>query len=96
MDESAVGEERLAPLVELVERLRGEVTELHGRWEALGEELEAKRRRLRLAEATVNLMQRRGEEEGAEGGAGGGEHVSPSAPQASVGYQAVPEARPFD
>jgi chromosome segregation ATPase len=45
-----------------VEQLRGEVTEVQGRWEALGEELEAKRRRLRLAEATVELAQRRQEE----------------------------------
>jgi hypothetical protein len=55
-------EAALAPLLGLVERLQGQVTELQGRWEALGEELEAKRRRLRLAEATVELMQRRGEE----------------------------------
>jgi hypothetical protein len=46
-------EESLAPLVGLVKRLRGEVTELQGRREALGEELEGKRRKLRLAEATV-------------------------------------------
>jgi hypothetical protein len=38
-------------------RLQEEVTELQERWEALGEELEAKRRRLTLAEATVELMQ---------------------------------------
>jgi hypothetical protein len=63
MDDSAAGEDRLAPLVGLVERLRGEVTGLQERWEALGEELEAKQRRLRLAEATVELLtQRRGEE----------------------------------
>jgi hypothetical protein len=85
----------LAPLVGLVERLRGEVTELQGRREALGEELEAKRRRLRLAEATVELLQRRGEEEAGqeeEGGPGGRgalradaeEYVSQAA-QASVG-----------
>jgi hypothetical protein len=102
MDKSPVWEGRLAPLVGLVERLRGEVTELHKRWEALGEELEAKRRRLRLAEATVELVQRRqeepaqegGEEGEAEGGAEGGEPASQAAAQASVGYQAVPEARP--
>jgi predicted nucleic acid-binding Zn-ribbon protein len=77
-----VGEERLAPLMELVERLRGELTELHGRWEALGEELEAKRRRLRLAEATVDLMKRRGQEEaGAEGGE---EQASQAAAPASM------------
>jgi hypothetical protein len=52
-----------------------EVTELQGRWEALGEELEAMRQRLGLAEAPVELMQRRGEEaeQGEEGGLGGGE-----------------------
>jgi hypothetical protein len=61
----------------LVERLRGEVTELQAQWEALGEELEAKRRRLRLAEATVKLMQRREEEKFAQEdeGAGGGESM---------------------
>jgi hypothetical protein len=60
MGDAAQGDDEatLAPLVGLVERLRGEFTELQGRWEALGEELEAKRRRLRLAEATVELMQR--------------------------------------
>jgi hypothetical protein len=74
MGDAAQGDEAtLAPLTRLVDRLRGEVTELQGRWEALGEELEAKRRRLRLAEATMQLMQRRGEEaaeeeKGAEGG----------------------------
>jgi hypothetical protein len=52
----------LGPLVGLVERLRGEMVELQGRWEALGEELETQRRRLRLAEATVELMQRRQKE----------------------------------
>jgi hypothetical protein len=63
-DASAHNDEApLAPLLGLVDRLRGEVTELQGRWEALGEELEAKRRRLKLAEATVELLQRRGEEE---------------------------------
>jgi hypothetical protein len=64
----------LAPLVGLVEQLRTDVTALQGRWEALGEELETKRRRLKLAEATVELLQARaeeaahGEERGAEGG----------------------------
>jgi hypothetical protein len=60
-----VGEAPLAPLVGLVERLRMEVTELQGRWETLGEELADKSRRLRLAEATVQLMQRGQEEEAA-------------------------------
>jgi hypothetical protein len=92
-DEATAHSERLAPLVSLVNRLRGEVTELQGRWEALGEDLEAKRRRLRLAEATTELVQRReGEAAGAEGGkesAGDGtmraeEHGS-HAGQASVG-----------
>jgi hypothetical protein len=94
----------VAPLVGLVERLRAEVTELQGRWEALGEELEAKRRRLRLAEATVELMQRRQEEAGSIAGGGGSgrgggcvprmrRHVSQAA-QASVGCQMSPsEAR---
>jgi hypothetical protein len=59
MDQHAAEEEQLAPLMRLMERLRAEVTELQGRWEALGEELEAKRRSLRLAEATVELLQRR-------------------------------------
>jgi hypothetical protein len=84
----------MAPLAGLVERLRGEVTELQGRWEALGEELEAKRRRLRLAEATMELMQLRQEEavhlEEERPGGGGAmtaeleEDVSQAA-QASVG-----------
>jgi hypothetical protein len=67
----AQGDEDLAPLMGLVERLRGEVTVLQ---EALGEELKVKRRRLRLAEATVELLQARGEEaaQGEEGGAEGG------------------------
>jgi hypothetical protein len=51
-----------APLLGLVERLRAEVTELQGRGEAPDEGLEAKQRRLRLAEATMELMQRRQEE----------------------------------
>jgi hypothetical protein len=54
---AARGDDRLAPLLNLVDRLRGEVTELHGRWEALGEELEAKRGTPRLAEATTELVQ---------------------------------------
>jgi hypothetical protein len=62
-DAPAQGDEgRLAPLVGLVERLRAEVTELQGRWEALGEELEAKRRRLGLAEATRELINMRQED----------------------------------
>jgi hypothetical protein len=53
----------LAPLLGLIGELRSGVTELQGRWEALGEELEAKRRRLRLAEATWELIrQRQGED----------------------------------
>jgi hypothetical protein len=68
---------RLAPVVGLVDRLRAEVTELQGRWEALGEKLEAKRWRLRLAEATVKLLQRQDDkaaapEEAREAPAGGG------------------------
>jgi hypothetical protein len=62
MHQSAVEVPPLGPLVGLVERLRAEVTELQGPWVALGEELEAKRRRLRLAEATVEVVQRRGKE----------------------------------
>jgi hypothetical protein len=57
-EEEDFGDEPLAPLVGLVDRLRVEVTELQGglealqaHCEALGEELEAKRRRLKLAEA---------------------------------------------
>jgi hypothetical protein len=89
MNQHGVEDERLAPLVGLVDRLRGEVTELQGRLEALGEELEAKRRRLSLAEATMELMRRRQEEAAPEEQAepaGGGllcalgeEHVSQAA-----------------
>jgi hypothetical protein len=89
-------EERLAPLVGLVDRLREELTELQWRGEALGEELEAKRLRLRLAEATVELLQRpRGEEAApslearVEGGGvldAGEEEYASQAPQASVAY----------
>jgi hypothetical protein len=43
----------------LAERLRGEVTEMQERWEALGEELEAKRRGLRIVEGTLELLQQR-------------------------------------
>jgi hypothetical protein len=57
-DDDSIGEP-LAPLLGLVERLRVEVTELQG--EGLGEELEAKRERLRLAEATMELVQQRQE-----------------------------------
>jgi hypothetical protein len=89
-------EDHLAPLVGLVDRLRAEVTELQWRWEALGEELEVKRRRLRLAEATVELMERGQEEEAApasqeelpaEGAAvhAGEEEGVSQAAQASVG-----------
>jgi hypothetical protein len=92
-------ERRLAPLVGLVDRLRAEVTELQGRWEALGEELEAKRRRLGLAEAAVELLQRRQEEaaseEGEEGAAGGGvraedDECASEGAQASVRYRRAP------
>jgi vacuolar-type H+-ATPase subunit I/STV1 len=100
---ASINEASLAPLVSLVDRLREEVTELQESWEALGEELEAKRQRLRLAEATVELMQRQEEETATEEQAepaGGGlpralgeEHVS-HADQASVGCQISPsEAR---
>jgi hypothetical protein len=41
------------------------VAELQGRWEALSEELEAQRRRLVLAEATLNLVQSGQNEEAA-------------------------------
>jgi hypothetical protein len=62
----------LAPLVALVNRLRADVAELQGRWEELGEELEAKRRRLGLAEVTMERIKQRQEEapqaeEGQEG-----------------------------
>jgi hypothetical protein len=49
------------------------VVELQGRWEALGEELEATRLRLRAAEATVELIQRRRQEEAAQEERGGPE-----------------------
>jgi hypothetical protein len=65
----------LTPLLGLVEGLRAEVTQLQGRWEALGEELEAKRRRLGLAEATVELVQRRQEAGGRRGRRGGGQRL---------------------
>jgi chromosome segregation ATPase len=55
-------EDRLAPLVGLVERLRAGVTELQGRWEALGKELEAKRGRLGSAEASLELVNTRQDE----------------------------------
>jgi hypothetical protein len=71
------------------------VAELQGRWEAMGEELEAKRRRLTLAEATLNLTQSEPKEETAPalqetGPAGGGLHAGEEegvskASQASVG-----------
>jgi chromosome segregation ATPase len=88
-DATAQGDEaRLAPLVGLVERLRAEVTELQGRWEALGEELEAKRRRLGLAEATVELLQRRQEEAASEEGTAGGGMRTEDDECASEGAQA--------
>jgi hypothetical protein len=61
---------RLAPLVGLVERLRAGVTELQGRWEALGKELEAKRRELGSAEASMEVMKTRQEEAAVEEGEG--------------------------
>jgi chromosome segregation ATPase len=89
MDQHAVEEDPLAPLSGLVERLRAEVTELQERWETLSEELEAKRQKLRLAEATVEALQRRGraaapsqekeqeeeEEEEEKPAGGGGRHA---------------------
>jgi hypothetical protein len=109
MDQAATAEdekdqeqeqEPLAPLVGLVERLRGEVTELQEEWEALGEELETQRRRLRLAEATVEMMQRRQKEaapsQEVEGAGGGGAMLAdddkdvPQAAQASVGLEDEP------
>jgi hypothetical protein len=58
MDQPAVEEETLAPLVGLVDRLRAEITEVQGRWEALGGE--TKRQMAVLAEATVELLTRGG------------------------------------
>jgi hypothetical protein len=67
-DEEDHGDEPLGPLVGLVDRLRGDVTELQEEWEALrsealqealGEELEGKRGRLKLAEATMELVLQR-------------------------------------
>jgi hypothetical protein len=87
-------QEPLAPLVGLVERLRGEVMGLQEQWEALGEELEAKRRSLKLAEATIELLQRRqdaaaqeGEDEEAQPAGGWALRVEDEAisAQASVG-----------
>jgi hypothetical protein len=81
-------EARLAPLVGLVDRLRAEVMELQGRWKALGEELEAKRRRLGLAEATMELLQRRQEEAASEGvecvGGGPGKGCTPDEPMSGL------------
>jgi hypothetical protein len=51
----AMEEGLMAPLVSLVAQLRAEV-------EALGVEMEAKRRRLRMAEATLERVQRQQEE----------------------------------
>jgi hypothetical protein len=82
--------DRLAPLLSLVDRLRAEVTELQGRWEALGEELEAKRGRLRLAETTMELMQRRQEEEAAseeQGERKGPTEQGERAAQASIAFE---------
>jgi hypothetical protein len=97
MEQPAVGEAPLAPLMGLVERLRAEVTELQGRWEALGEELEAKRRKFRLAEATVELLQRQQEaakEEKETGPEEGGAMIEgESVPQAA---QASPFCSPSE
>jgi TolA-binding protein len=68
--------EPLAPLRGLVERLREEVEEMQERLEDLSEELEAKRRRLKLAEATLELQLRpetvSSGEDGEEQGEGAG------------------------
>jgi hypothetical protein len=77
-------------------RLQEEVTELQGRWEALGEELEAERRKFRLAEATVELLERQDEEAALrdkEGAAGAGvlqsedDEDASQAAQVSVGCE---------
>jgi hypothetical protein len=81
----AVEEERLAPLRGLVTQLRAEV-------EALDKELEAKRRRLRLAEATLEREQAPQEGERDEGGdilPDHDEDYVSSAAQASLGDQMI-------
>jgi chromosome segregation ATPase len=88
-DTAAHGDEALlAPLVGLVDRLRGEVTELRGQWEALGQELDDKARRLNYAEATLELLQRQREEKVEEEDAwseGKDEEDASQTGQASVG-----------
>jgi hypothetical protein len=90
--------------VRVIDRVRTEITELQGRWEALGEELEATRRSLRLAEATLERMQLPlvlatqeevmvEEEEGAQGCVVlcvGDEELMSQAGQASVVYNLSP------
>jgi hypothetical protein len=85
-------EETLAALVGLMNQLRADFAERQKEWEALGAELEAKGRSLRLVEATVELLQRQHVREHA------GEHAmhaaededeSPEA-QARAEYQNLP------
>jgi chromosome segregation ATPase len=49
-------------LVGLLERLREELVVIQGQCEAWAEELEVKRRALRVAEATLGLLERRAKE----------------------------------
>jgi hypothetical protein len=65
MDSQAEGEdqETLAALVGLLSHLQADHAERQREWEALGAELKAKGRRLRLVEATVELLQRRRQRE---------------------------------
>jgi hypothetical protein len=58
MDQPAVEEAPLAPLMGLVDRLREEGADLQEEWEALGVELEAKRCALSLAESTLEELQK--------------------------------------
>jgi hypothetical protein len=56
-------QETLAALLGLLSHLRADVAKRQREWETLGAELEAKGRRLRLVEATVELLQRREDKE---------------------------------
>jgi hypothetical protein len=96
---SDIDEQTLAPLLGVVDRLQAEVAELEMQWKTLEWMLETKRRSLRLAEATVERMQRRQEEaaQQEEGGAGGGvvlrageEELISQVSQASLGSHSSP------
>jgi TolA-binding protein len=82
-------------MARLVEELRKEVVELQGQWTELNEKLEDKRGRLRLAEATLEVLQElvrtdtaTTSQEAMKGSAGGEPR------EGSKGKAAVPEAPP--